>query len=92
MNVDVPEGYAVIFLVGPSIRLLDGCILLVPLHEVAAEHDHARDPEKQNLVGSNQERGGIEDLQIPRFLWPSQRGEGQQSRGKPGVEHVGNLF
>src|SRR5947199_4119813 len=50
MNVTLPEGHAVIFLVAPAAGLLDPRILLVSFHEVAAEHNHPCHPEKQNLV------------------------------------------
>src|SRR5580700_1232849 len=42
MDVNLPEGHAVVLLPLPAAGLLDSGILLVTLHEVATEHDHAR--------------------------------------------------
>ncbi len=62
------------------------------LHEVAAEHDHARNPEEKNFVGGDQQRCRIKHCLIARLLRPSQSGEGQQAGREPGIEHVGHLL
>src|SRR3954470_17874486 len=62
------------------------------LHEVAAEHDHARDPEKQNLVRSDQQRRGIENFLISCLLRPAQGGKRQQPGRKPRIEDVSILL
>ena len=82
VNVDLAEGNAVVFLVRPSAGGFHRRILLMPLHEVAAEHDHARHPEEQDLVGGDQQRGGIENFLVARLLRPAQRRERQQTRRK----------
>jgi len=46
----MPEGHAVIFLVGPSVGLFNGRILFVAFHKMAAEHDQ-RATKEENLVG-----------------------------------------
>ena len=51
----------------------------MPLHEVAAEHDHARQPEKQNVKTGDQQRVGIEHIQIARLVRPTECRERQQS-------------
>src|ERR1700740_900739 len=92
MDVNLTEGHAVVLIVAPTAGLLDRSILLVPIHEVASEHDHARHPEEQNLVCGDEQSGGIKDRLIARLLRPPQRCKRQQSRRKPGVEHVRNLL
>ena len=57
-------------------------------HEMHAEHDHARDPEKQDLVRRNEQRRGIENFLVARLFRPTKRSERQQSGRKPGIEHV----
>ena len=60
----------------------------MPLHEVAAEHDHARHPEKQNLVRGDQQRRRIKHFLIARLLRPAQSRERQQTGRKPRVQYV----
>src|SRR3984957_21083847 len=92
MNVDLAKGNAVILLIAPSAGLLDRLILLVSLHEVAAEHNHACHPEKQNLVGGNQQSRRIKNSLIPRLLRPAQRSKWQEPGREPCIENVGNLL
>src|SRR5260370_1547883 len=40
VNVNLPEGNAVVLFIRPAAGLFDRGILFVPLHEVASEHDH----------------------------------------------------
>src|SRR3989442_10555902 len=91
MDVNLPEGHAIVFLVAPAASLLDQRILLVSLHEMAAEHNHPRHPEEQNLVRRDQKRCRIKNILIPRFLRPSERSERQQARGTTGVQHISIL-
>ena len=58
------------------------------VHELQAHHDHARDPEENNVKAGDQHAGGVEGLQSIGLLWPAQGGEGPQGRAEPGVEHV----
>src|SRR5947209_7334570 len=91
MDVNLPERYAVVFLFAPAASLLDQRILLVSFHEMAAEHNHPRHPEEQNLVRRDQKRRRIKNFLIPRSLRPPERGERQQARGKPRVQYVSIL-
>src|SRR5579871_6948736 len=59
---------------------------------MTAEHDHARDPEEQDLVSSDQQRRRVEDFQIARLLRPAERCEGKQAGGEPGIEHIRDLL
>jgi hypothetical protein len=79
------------FLVAGSCRC-DRRILSMPVHEVASEHDHARDPKEQNLVGRDQQRCGIKHRLVARLIRPAERRERQQSGGEPGVQHVRDLL
>src|SRR5438552_5011574 len=88
MDVNLPEGHAVIFLVAPAAGLLDPRILLVSFHEVAAEHNHPCHPEEQNLVCRLLLEKKIEKFLIPRFLWPPERDERQQTGRKPRVQQI----
>ncbi len=92
MDVNLPEGHAIVLFLSPTTGCFERGILLMPFHEVAAEHNHARHPEEKNLVRRDEQRGRIENRLIARLLRPAQRCERQQPRRKPGVEHVRNLF
>ena len=63
--------------------------------EPAAEHDHARDPEEENVEAGDEKAGGIEGVEVGavlrRDVRPAEDGDGQQARGEPGVENVGFL-
>src|SRR6185369_17561100 len=56
--------------------------------EFQAEHDHTRDPEKQNVEAGDQQRRRIERAQIRGVVRPSQGRKWPQSRAEPGIEHV----
>ena len=56
--------------------------------EVNARHDHAGDPEEQDVVARDEHRGGIEVRQIGRLIGPAQRGKRPEPGRKPRVEHV----
>ena len=58
---------------------------------MAAEHDHPRHPEEENVEAGDQQLRGIESRQIGGDLRPSKDGKRQQPRREPGVEHVGFL-
>ena len=62
MNVDVPEGDAVILLIAVATGLLNRRVLLMLLHEVAAKHDHARQPEEQDVEPGDHQRVRIEHI------------------------------
>ena len=57
-------------------------------HEVQAEHDHARDPEEDDVEARDQHRGRIERRKLGRLGRPAQRRVRPQRGGEPRVEHV----
>ena len=61
-------------------------------HETQAHHHHARHPEEQDVETGHQTGSRIKLLKRCRLVRPAHRGEGPESRGKPGVEHVGFLL
>ena len=71
-----------------EIDVLEGQLFAV----LKARHDHACDPEKDDVGPGDQVRGGVEGLERGRFFRPAHGRKGPQPRGKPGVEHVGILL
>lgn len=59
--------------------------------DVHAEHHHPGHPEEQDVVTGDEHAGGIELRQLGGRVGPAHRGERPQTRGEPGVEHVGVL-
>ncbi len=57
-------------------------------HELDAHHDHARDPEENDVESGDEHISGIEVLERVRLLWPAERAEWPQGRGEPGIENV----
>ena len=57
-------------------------------HLLHAAGNHAADPEGDDVIARHQHIGGIEVLQILGVVRPAQGGEGPQSRGEPGIQHV----
>ena len=57
-----------------------------------AHHNHAGDPEEQNIITCFQYTRGVEITEICRIFRPAQSGMRPQSGGKPGIEHVHVLF
>ncbi len=63
-------------------------------HEVAAEHDHAGDPEEEDVEAGDEELGGVEGGEVGGEgvgSVPAEDGEGEEAGGEPGVEDVGLL-
>ena len=56
--------------------------------EVRGHHDHARYPEKDDVVAGHQHAGGQVQIAIGCFLGPTHGAERHQRRGVPGVQHV----
>jgi hypothetical protein len=57
--------------------------------ELVARHDHARDPEEEDVGAGHQHVGRIERAQVLAVLVrPAERGERPEPGGEPGVEHV----
>jgi hypothetical protein len=57
--------------------------------ETQTHHDHACDPEEDNITASFQKVSGEESLEIGVLsVRPAESREGEQTRGEPGIEHV----
>ena len=56
--------------------------------EMRGHHDHAGNPEEDDLVARHQHRRGQVQVHLLRLRRPPQRREGHQGRGVPGVQHV----
>ena len=60
--------------------------LAVP--ELEPHHDHARDPEEDDIEAGHQHAGGVEIPEAFALFGPAQRGEGPERRAEPGIEHI----
>lgn len=60
--------------------------------ELDAHHDHANDPEEDDVVACLQQRCGVELLKVCRLVRPSHGGEREQARRKPRVQNVDILI
>ena len=69
---------------GEDVDLVKGLFV----HELHAGHDHAGDPEVEDLAGGRQDVGRIEVGQFGSLLGPAEGGEGPEGTGKPSVQHV----
>ena len=58
------------------------------LHEVQAQHDHAGDPEEDDVEAGHEDGCRVEGGELRRLLGPAQRRIGPQGRREPGVQHV----
>ena len=58
------------------------------VQEVQRAHDHAGDPQRDNVACGDERRRGMMALEQLRLLRPALRGEGPQLRAEPGVQHV----
>jgi hypothetical protein len=56
--------------------------------ELRAHHDHPGDPEEDDLVAGDEHARGQEERELLRLRGPAERGEGDERRRVPGVEHV----
>ena len=57
--------------------------------EIGRRHDHARDPEEDDVEAGDEHRRGQERRELLRLLGPPERGVAPQRRAEPRVEHVG---
>ncbi len=55
---------------------------------IQAHQDHASDPQRDDIATGDQRIGGIEVIQLSRFLRPAQRRVRPQRGTEPRVEHV----
>ena len=56
--------------------------------EVKRAHDHACDPERDDVAGGDQDLGGMVLGKLGGVIRPALRGEGPQLAGEPGVQNV----
>ena len=56
--------------------------------EVITSHDHAGDPEENDIGSRNERVSRVEMFQVLGLLGPAQRCKRPQPRGEPGVQHV----
>ena len=59
------------------------------VHELEAHHDHARDPQEDDVAPRAQHVRRIEVGQVGGLLGPAERGERPERRAEPRVQHVG---
>ena len=88
VDVDVTEGHRVGECALAAVGVGD------VQHEVAAEHDHAGDPEEEDVEAGDQELRGVEGGEVGSEgvgSVPAEDGEGEEAGGEPGVEDVGFL-
>ena len=57
-------------------------------HVVQAHHDHAGDPQRDDLAGGDEHVRRVKGLEVRRLLGPAQRGERPEGAGEPGVEDI----
>jgi len=62
------------------------------LGELEAAHNHARHPEKQDVVAGLHVGGRVEVFQVGGLFGPTEGREGPQAGGEPGIEHIRVLF
>ena len=58
------------------------------LAELQAHHDHACDPEEDDVIARHENARRVELLELGRLLGPAHRLERPESRAEPCVEHV----
>ena len=58
------------------------------VEEVQRAHDHAGDPQCDDVARGDERRGGMMALELLGMLRPALRGEGPQLGAEPGVQHV----
>ncbi len=68
-----------------DVDLLEGDLLA----ELQAHHDHAGDPQEDDVARRRVDLRRVEGAQLGRVLRPAERGERPQRRAEPRVEHVG---
>ena len=73
---------------GQDRRVDDDILKRHLVQEVQRAHDHAGDPQRDDVARGDQRRRGVMALEQLRLLRPALRGEGPQLRAEPGVQHV----
>ena len=73
---------------GQDRRVDDDVLKRHLVQEIQRTHDHAGDPQRDDVSCGDECRRGVMTLEQLRLLRPALRGEGPQLRAKPGVQHV----
>ena len=73
---------------GKNRRVDDDVLKRHLVQEVQRAHDHAGDPQRDDVARGDERRRGMMALEQLRLLRPALRGEGPQLRAEPGVQHV----
>ena len=73
---------------GKDRRVDDDVLKRHLIQEVQRAHDHAGDPQRDDVARGDERRRGVMPLEQLRLLRPALRGEGPQLRAEPGVQHV----
>src|SRR5262249_37786320 len=53
-----------------------------------AKHDHASNPEKEDVVAGDKKAGRVVAFEIRRLFRPTERGKGPQAGAEPCIEHI----
>ena len=73
---------------GKNRRVDDDVLKRHLVQEVQRAHDHAGDPQRDDIARGDQRRRGVMTLEQLGLLRPTLRGKGPQLRAEPGVQHV----
>ena len=73
---------------GKNRRVDDDVLKRHLVQEVQRAHDHAGDPQRDDVARGDECRRGVMSLEQLRLLGPALRGESPQLRAEPGVQHV----
>ena len=73
---------------GKDRRVDDDVLKRHLVQEVQRAHDHAGDPQRDDVTRGDERGRGVMSLEQFRLLRPALRGEGPQLRAEPGVQHV----
>ena len=73
---------------GKDRRVDDDILKRHLVQEVQRAHDHAGDPQRDDVARGDESRRGVMALEQLRLLRPALRGEGPKLRAEPGVQHV----
>ena len=73
---------------GKDRRVDDDVLKRNLVQEVQRAHDHAGDPQRDDVARGDERRRGVMALEQLRLLRPALRGKGPQLRAEPSVQHV----
>jgi len=92
-DVTLGFGHLLAFVVADQTGHVDGMewnlrLAVFIFDEVHGHHDHAGDPEEDNVEAGHHHAGWVELTQRVGVFWPAEGGEGPQRGGEPGIQHV----